>query len=116
MRLLALNTMAEKVEEQPSQAQRLEAEAEAGPGANAQSVDQNESTVDTELEKTTNTSAKTATGPPNPSPSESSEVIAEPNKEEPATDEPHRSKGRTALLMGALAVCYGHSRTAGTLY
>ena len=98
--------MAERAIEQPSDAQRPEAEAEAGPGEKAQSVDQNESTVDADLEKATNASEKTVTGPSNLSPSESSEVIAEPNKEAPAADVPQRSKGRTALLMCALAVCH----------
>lgn len=105
MRIVAVAAMMEKAEEQPSQAQRLEVEAEAGAGANAQSVNQNESTVDTGFEKVANGSEATANGTPNLSRSESSEVVAEPKKDVAAADEPRRSKGRTALLMAALAAC-----------
>jgi hypothetical protein len=84
--------------EQSSQAQRLEAEAEAGPGANTQPVNQNESTTNTELEKELN-GERTST------PSNSSDHVVEEKKGgPPADDKPERSKGKVALLMGALAV------------
>ena len=87
--------MAATSEEQPSQAQRLEAEAEAGVGANAQSVDQNESTVNTENEKAANGGL---------SKSPSSDAVEGPDKGAPVDEKPQRSKAKTALLMGALCV------------
>ena len=87
--------MVATTEEQPSQAQRLEAEAEAGIGANAQNVDQNGSPVNTENEKAANGGL---------SPSPSSDAVAGPDKGAPVDEKPQRSKAKVALLMGALCV------------
>jgi len=96
--------MAERTEGQPPQALHSDSEAEAGAGTTAQLVDRNGSTVNADFEKAATGSEKTAIETPNLSRSESAEVVAEPKKE--AADEPQRSKGRTALLMAALAVSY----------
>ncbi|MCJ1411603.1 hypothetical protein MMC19_005694 [Ptychographa xylographoides] len=82
-------------EQQPSQAERLEAEAEAGMGAHAQPIDQSDRAVDTEQEKAMN-----GTGL---SPSASSVGIAEPEKKPPPPQEKERSRGKVILLM--LALC-----------
>ena len=78
------------------QAQRLEATAEAGQGATLAEGRPSLSTAETE---------KAAEGMV-PSLSGSSEEVAAPVEPKKVDEEPQRSKGKTALLMGALCVCH----------
>lgn len=77
--------------EQPSEAERFEAEAEAGVGADDITLRGIMGTLRMAMAKLT-------------SPSDSSDAVAVPEKEE-VVEEKKRSKGKTALLMGALCVC-----------
>lgn len=76
--------------EQPSEAERFEAGAEAGAGAD-------ETTLRDNVDSEKGNSGKLA------SPSDSSDAVAVPEKEK-VVEEKQRSKGKTALLMGALCV------------
>lgn len=98
--------MAERMDGEPSQPLHSESEAEAGAATVAQSANRNGSTGHTDFERAANGSEKTAIETPNLSRAASAEVVAEPKTEAPTTDEPQRSKGRTALLMCALAVSH----------
>ena len=82
-----------------SQAQRLEATAEAGQGATMAESRPGLSVADTE-----NGVAEKAAEGPAPSPSGSSEEVAAPTEEKKVVEEQQRSRGKTALLMGALCV------------
>lgn len=77
--------------EQPSEAERFEAEAEAGAGADDTTLRGDNGDLEHGDGKFV-------------SPSDSSEAVAVPEKEK-VVDEKERSKGKTALLMGALCVC-----------
>ena len=76
--------------EEPSQAQRLAQEAEAGTGANNAAA----AAGSVEDEKFSNESDL--------SPSNSTDAVAAVKTDD--AEEPKRSKGKTALLMGALCV------------
>ena len=83
------------VEEQPPQAQKAEAIVEAGPSA-----DENTHTANPSIESAAQYNEKgngTTT-----SPSNSSDIVAEPKKEQAQT--PSRSKWKTALIMASLMV------------
>ena len=86
------------LEEEPSQAQRVVAVADAGPGADENAHVVNGDAGNTAPEKGTQDNDHTT-----PSPSNSSEIVAEPKKEEPQA--PPRSKWKTALIMASLMVC-----------
>lgn len=88
------------LEEEPSQAQKMEAVAEAGPGADANPHVANVNSENANLDN-----EKQANGIPT-SPSNSSDVVAEPKKDEPQS--PPRSTLKTVLIMASLCVSYLH--------
>ena len=86
-----------------SQAQRLEATAEAGQGATLAESRPSLSIADTE--RGAAETEKAVEGPAS-SPSGSSDEVAAPAEAKKVDEEQQRSRGKTALLMGAL--CVGH--------